>query len=213
MRSSKAAVVCAAWVPAAATLALAGCGASIRHDVHVTASRRGLALGTPVRFRNIPRLRPRVALVLVAGRPIDPGWGDDGVRFTSAPASQVWREVEPGPAKQIVQMHFVNLPVTIANVGPTPVRVTLTGGATDDRGREAVAVLRGNSAWTGPHGRRPDWTSAQTPRIEPRRSVTRYITFPIRGDSRAAQFWLSPILLSSPEVSVMSPDTVVFRAQ
>jgi hypothetical protein len=48
-------------------------------DLRVTSAIAGKPLGTPVKFRNIPQLPPRVSLILVAGRPIDPGWAQNGI--------------------------------------------------------------------------------------------------------------------------------------
>lgn len=109
-------------------------------------------------------------------------------------------------------MRYINLPVTVTNVGPGAVRVIITGGATDDRGREANSVLRDNVAWPGPHGRQPDWTSSQSPPIAPGAHATRYITFPLERTSQVATFSLSPQLLSSGR-ELMSPQDVTFRAQ
>jgi len=216
----------------AGTLAVAGCGASIRHvdrrradehvksdagrlavggdDVQVTARSLGLAPGTPVRFRNIPGLAPRVALVLVAGRPVDPGWGDNGTGYASLPAGQVW----PSPGLVgMVAVRFVNVPVMITNVGRAPLQVKLAGAATDEQGREAGEVNRDDSAWPGPYGRGPDWTSRRQSPIRPGARATRYITFPIARGSRAIVFSLWPMLVSpSGGTSSMSPESVSFRA-
>lgn len=224
----------ATWVLAlvAGTLALAGCGASIRHvdqrpaeehvrsdagrlavgldDVQVTALSLGLALGTPVRFRNLPGLRPRASLVLVAGRPVDPGWGDDGTGYASLPAGQVWPSAS---AEGTVAVRFVNVPVSITNVGRAPLRVMLAGSVTDEQGRDAGEINRRDSVWPGPHGRRPDWTSRLGPPIEPGWRATRFITFPIAQGSQPIvfSFWPMPVS-SSGETTSTSPESVSFRA-
>lgn len=225
----------ATWVLTlvAGTLAVAGCGASIRHvdqrradehvksdagrlevggdDVQVSARSLGLAPGTPVRFRNIPGLAPRVALVLVAGRPVDPGWGDNGTGYASLPAGQVW----PSPGRVgMVAVRFVNVPVTITNLGRAPLHVKLAGSVIDEQGREAVEINRDDSAWPGPRGRRPDWTSRLGPPIEPGWRATRFITFPIARGSRPIvfSFWPMPVF-SSGGTSSLSPESVSFRAR
>jgi hypothetical protein len=131
-------------------------------EVQVTATSLGLAPGTPVRFHNIPGLRPRVALVLVAGQPVDPGWGEGGPAYASVPAGLVW----PSPgAVGLVRVRFVTVAVTIINVGRAPLQMRLAGAATDEQGREAGEVNREDSAWPGPYGRGPDWTSRLSPPI------------------------------------------------
>jgi hypothetical protein len=164
-----------------------------------------------VRFRNIPGLPPRVALVLVAGRPVDPGRGDNGTGYASVPAGQVW----PSPGLVgMVAVRFVNVPVTITNLGRAPLQVKLTGSATDEQGREAVEINRDDSAWPGPFGRRPDWTSRLGPPIEPGAGETRYITFPIARGSQAIVFSLWPMPVSSSGgTSSLSPESVSFRAR
>lgn len=180
-------------------------------DVHVTASRLGLALGTPVRFRNIAGLLPRAALVLVAGQPVDPGWGENGTGDALIPTGLVWPSSGAGG---IVTVRFVNVPVTITNLGRAPLRVLLAGSATDEQGRVAAEIKRDDSEWPGPHGRRPDWTSRRNPPIKPETRATRYITFPIEQSSRAIVFSLSPMSVSSSGMtSLLSPESVSFRAR
>lgn len=180
-------------------------------DVQVTAPSLGLAPGTPVRFRNVPGLRPPVALVLVAGRPVDPGWGEGGPGYASVPAGQVW----PSPgAVGSVTVRFVNVPVTIINVGHAPLQMRLAGTATDQQGREAGEVNREDPAWPGPYGRGPDWTSRLSPPIQPGARATRYITFPIARRSQAIVFSVWPMLVSpSGATSSMSPESASFRAR
>lgn len=178
-------------------------------DVQVTAPSLRLAPGTPVRFRNVPGLRPRAALVLVAGWPVDPGWGEGGTGYASVQAGLIW----PSPgAVGLVAVRFVNVPVTITNVGRAPLQVKLAGAATDEQGREAGEVNRDDSAW--PYGRGPDWTSRRNSPIRQGARATRYITFPIARGSRAIVFSLWPMLVSpSGGTSSMSPESVSFRAR
>lgn len=72
-------------------------------DVQVTSAGEEFALGTPVRVRNVAQPGPRATLVLVAGRPIDPGWGQDDERYWSAPATQVWPSIvsQPGDSQNV----------------------------------------------------------------------------------------------------------------
>lgn len=180
-------------------------------DVNVPAARLGLGLGTPVRFRNIPGLAPRAALVLVAGPPVDPGWAADGTSVLSLPTSLVWPS--PGAGGRLT-VRFVNVPVTVTNLGRAPLRVALTGAATDEQGRDTAEVNRDDSAWPGPHGRQPDWTSRRNPPIEPGTRATRYITFPIAQGSRMTVFSVWPMAVtSSGGTTEMSPESVSFLAQ
>lgn len=181
-------------------------------DVHVTSVSSGIALGTPVRFRNLPGVPPAAAVVLVAGQPIDPGWGKNGVGYAEIPAAQVWPSYQP-QAVELVPVRLVNLPVTITNIGRAPLRFVLVGAATDEHGREAGAVLSDDAEWPGPYGRQPDWTSRSNPPIEHGARATRYITFPIPQGSRTMDFSLWPMSISSARTSSMSPESVSFRGQ
>jgi hypothetical protein len=181
-------------------------------DLRVTPVVSGNALGTPVTVRNLPQLRPQTRLTLVAGQPIDPGQAENDARGGTFSAAQVWPSTaHAAGVDQVVQVRFVNLPVTVTNVGRAPVRIMITGAATDDQRREAGGVLRSDAAWPGPHGRQPDWTSRQTPPITPGGHITRYITFPIERGSQITEFSVAPNVLYHGAVLEMVPDVVDFR--
>jgi hypothetical protein len=181
-------------------------------DLHLppAVSGSGLALLTPVSFRNIPQLRPSVSVVVVPGRPIDPGSAQDGSTTGSFPPAQLWPGSSTVLSSQLVQARFVNLPVTVTNVGRAPVRIKIEVGATDSEGRETNSILRDDLRWPGPHGREPDWTSRQSEPIAPGVIVTRYLTFAIARSERIVQFSISANLLYHGETG-LRPEIVTFR--
>lgn len=181
-------------------------------DLHVTSAPSGIALGTPVRIRSVPQQGPREALVLSVGRPIDPDVAGDGASEGSFSAGEVWPSTaDQAGGGRTIHVRFVDLPVRVANTGRVPVRVMITGGASDQQGREAAAVLRSGQTWPWPHGRQPDWTSRQGSPIAPGARMTRYITFPVETGSRVTQISLSPTALHRGLVLTMLPDVVTFR--
>jgi hypothetical protein len=215
-RSNAIRVVLAVALAGGALLA-AGCGghamAPVTHAStarHLTSTAGGLALGQVVRIRSLPQRAPAAAVMLQADQPIDPGTAENGATGGSCTADQVWPSTAPGGG-QTVTVRFVNLPVRVANTGRTPVRIEIDADVTDDRGREASAVLSANQEWPGPHGRRPDWTSSQGPPIAPGAIVTRYITFPVATGSTITSIALSAQRVRSGGVETMVPDGVRFR--
>jgi hypothetical protein len=182
-------------------------------DLRVTPVVSGNPLGTPVTVRGLPQLRPQARLTLVAGQPIDPGRAENDAREGSASAAQVWPSTAHAGGDQVVQLRFVNLPVTVTNVGRAPVRIMITGAATDDQRREAGGILRSDAAWPGPHGRQPDWTSRQMPPIRPGGQITRYITFPVERGSQITEYSVAPNVLYHGAVLEMVPDVVDFQGR
>jgi hypothetical protein len=213
------------WTAAAliAVVTGAGCGggssalsrpapSTVAHTQATRVVPRGLALGKAVAFHSVPGIGPAVSLKLVAAAPVDPGTAEDGSSQGTFQAGQVWpATANQSSAQETVDVRFVNVPVQVENAGHKPVRVVLTGGATDEDGHEAGSILRQDQVWPGPHGRQPNWTANDGPPVAPGSIVTRYLTFPVERGRRITQISVSAETVAGGATRTTEPDAVTYR--
>jgi hypothetical protein len=161
-----------------------------------------LSFGKPASFTNIPGISPPAAVRLVAGEPIDPGMARDGEKRA---AGRILNDFgQPGP---VVELRFVNLPITLTNTGSRPFRGEVGAIATDQSGHGYPPLDRRELTQSIPMlGRLPDWVVGEVKGIAPGASVTRYVTVAVPEGKEIVEWVVKPSVLSEPgSVASMEP--------
>ncbi|MEA2168538.1 MAG: serine/threonine kinase PknH [Solirubrobacteraceae bacterium] len=165
--------------------------------------------GEPTTFKSPTGVGPATEISVVVLSPVNHGRDRHGarsarIRFTNDFGKR-------GPARQA---RFVNLPITVINMGNTPFRGDVSGSATAADGLQFSPLDRRDLAQRNSFvGRLPDWTTGEADGIRPGARVTRYLTFAVPANERLAEYRVLPDVLTGPDtIAQMEPtDGILYR--